>query len=57
MWGFINPFFCLIFVYKKGEMIDKKKFNKFLRKERQMTNSKIMARYAQFKLYLHNKKK
>ena len=38
-------------------MIDKKKFNKFLRKERQMTNSKIMARYAQFKLYLHNKKK
>ena len=44
-------------VYKKGKMIDKKKFNKFLRKERQMTNSKIMARYAQFKLYLHNKKK
>ncbi len=32
------------------------KMNKFLRKERQLTNAKIMSRFCRYKAYLMSKK-
>lgn len=32
------------------------KMNKFLRKERQLTNAKIMSRFSRYKAYLMSKK-